>query len=242
MVEELRDGKQISAETVVLDDEDIRIAAITRTVAGPLPARQAVRHCVFAHDTLLHHPVIRQVVSRTVRALGITLGVLSVRMRLTPRGPRVLDVAGHIADDLIPLLVKRATGIDLPSAAADLATGRTPSLAATRQRAAAIQFLYPSATGSLRRLTVHPHADRHPHLDRIALTRHPGDHVTSASQATPDDRIAHIVALGPDSPACHSALDQIAQYIHADIMPTPGEPPRADRERHLYAWAADCRR
>ncbi|MGV9248706.1 hypothetical protein [Streptomyces sp. NPDC003710] len=220
LTEQHLDGHQVSAETVVLDEGDVRIAAITRTMVSPPPTHHVVRHCVFAHDTLLHNPVLRQVVTRTIRALGITLGVLSVRMTLTPKGPRITDVSAHLADDLIPLLVKKSTGIDLPRIAADLSTGRTPTVAPTRQRAAAIHFLYPPATGHVRRLAVHPDADRQPLLERIVLTQQLGNHVTYGPNATTDDRIAHVVVLGPDGPTCHSALDQMVQYIDADIAPS----------------------
>ncbi|MEU3862831.1 hypothetical protein AB0F03_36995 [Streptomyces sp. NPDC028722] len=179
-----------------------------------------MRHSVYAHDPLLHNPVLRRTVTRAVRALGITLGVLNVHLTLTRRGPRVIDVSPHLPGDLIPLLVKRATGIDLPGIAGDLCTGRIPHLASTRQRAAAIQFLYAPVTGRLHRLAVQPHADRHPLLDRIVLTQRIGAYVRSACNSTSSDRIAHFVVLGPDTPSCHSALDQAAQHIHADIVPS----------------------
>ncbi|MGW2426195.1 ATP-grasp domain-containing protein [Streptomyces sp. NPDC001709] len=220
LIEEYLCGHQVSAEAIVLDDADIRIAAITRTVVGPPPALQVLRHCIFAHDTLLHNPILRQIVTRTIRALGITLGVLNVCMMFTPTGPRITDVSAHLADDLIPMLVQQATGIDLPGIAADLSTGRTVNVIPTRQRAAAIQFLYPGATGYVRRLAVHPHVNRQPLLDRIVLTQQVGNHVTHEANATIDDRIAHIVVLGPDGPSCHSALDQIAQHIDTDVVPS----------------------
>ncbi|WP_189986220.1 ATP-grasp domain-containing protein [Streptomyces capoamus] len=221
LVEEALDGEQVSAETVVLDDEDIRIVSITRTLLGPPPARQPVRHCVFAHDALLQNPILRRIVTRAVQALGIELGVLSVRMRLTRKGPRIIDVSPHLADDLIPLIVKRATGIDLPRIAADLASGRTANLIATRQRAAAVQFHYSTTTGHVRRLTVHRHADRQPLLDRIVVTQELGNHVTSGPYATVHDRIGHFVVLGPDASSCRSTLDHTAQYIQAEVTPSP---------------------
>ncbi|MGW1895095.1 ATP-grasp domain-containing protein [Streptomyces sp. NPDC002004] len=220
VVEEYLDGEEVSAETVVLDDEDVRITAVTRTVLGPPPTQQALRHSVFAHDPLLHNPVLRRVVTRAVRALGITLGVVSVRMRLTSRGPCVTDVSAHLAADLVPLLVKRATGIDLPRIAADLSTGRTPHLAPTQQRAAAIQFLYANATGHISRLALDPRGACQPLLDGVVLTQQVGNHVTSGPHATPVDRIAHCVVLGPDASSCHSALDRMAQHIDVDIAPS----------------------
>ncbi|MFD7283838.1 ATP-grasp domain-containing protein [Streptomyces sp. NPDC059862] len=219
LVEGHLDGPQVAAETVVLERGDVQIVAITRTTLGPRPAHQAVRHCVFAHDNLLHNRMLRQTVARAVDALGITLGVLHIEMTLTSRGPHITDVTPHLADDLIPLLVKRATGINLPQVAADLALGRQPNLVPTRQRAAAVHFAYPTFSGRLQQLAVTARGAR-PMVDRAAVTQEPGRHVESAAQATTEDRLAHWVVLGCTAGDCHALLDQVTQDLKADITPT----------------------
>ncbi|MGW0578400.1 hypothetical protein ACWD25_21065 [Streptomyces sp. NPDC002920] len=45
----------------------------------------------------------------------------------------MIEVNGRPAGDLIPLLVERATGINIPQALATLATGETPDLKAVPQ-------------------------------------------------------------------------------------------------------------
>ncbi|MEU1457813.1 ATP-grasp domain-containing protein [Streptomyces avermitilis] len=217
LVEDDLDGPDICAETVVLDGGDIRIAAITRTTVGPPPARQALRHCVYAHDGLLHNPVLRHVVTRTVRAIGFTLGVLHIGMKLTTRGPRVTDVSAHLADDLIPLLVKRATGIDLPRAAADLATGCPPDLSPSRQRAAAVNFAYPASTGRIEHLEVASEAARQPLVDRVVPTQKTGQEVVATPYAEVDDRLAHWVVLGADAAGCHATLDRMPRHLTVAI-------------------------
>ncbi|MER6081838.1 hypothetical protein [Streptomyces sp. NPDC001833] len=209
---------RVSAETVVLDGE-IRIAAITRTTLGPAPARQPLRHTVHAHDGLLHNRFLRLAVDRTVHALGVERGVLHIGLTLTDRGPRVTDVAPHLPGDLIPLLVKRATGVDLAQAAAALATGEVPDTTPTRQRAAAIQFAYPAATGRLDRLDLSPDAAHESGADRMLLTQHTGNHVTAGPHATAADRLALWVALGETPNACDDALRRMARHLSAEITP-----------------------
>ncbi|MGY4976160.1 hypothetical protein ACWCYL_03160 [Streptomyces sp. 900105755] len=209
---------RVSAETVVLDGE-IRIAAITRTTLGPAPARQPLRHTVHAHDGLLHNRFLRLAVDRTVHALGVDRGVLHIGLTLTDRGPRVTDVAPHLPGDLIPLLVRRATGVDLARAAAALATGEVPDTTPTRQRAAAIQFAYPAATGRLDRLDLSPDAAHEPGADRMLLTQHTGNHVTAGPHATAADRLALWVAVGETPDACDDALRRMARHLSAEIAP-----------------------
>ncbi|MEV5957573.1 hypothetical protein AB0M11_28040 [Streptomyces sp. NPDC051987] len=211
-------ASRVSAETVVLDGE-IRIAAITRTTLGPAPARQPLRHAVHAHDGLLHNRFLRLAVDRTVHALGVDRGVLHIGLTLTDRGPRVTDVAPQLPGDLIPLLVRRATGVDLAQVAAALATGEVPDTTPTRQRAAAVQFAYPAATGRLERLDLSPDAVHEPGADRMLLTRHTGDRVTAGPHATVADRLALWVAVGETPSDCDDALRRMARHLSADIAP-----------------------
>ncbi|MGW0764623.1 hypothetical protein [Streptomyces sp. NPDC002676] len=212
-------GPLVFAETVVLDDE-VRIAALTRTALGPPPARLPLRHQVHAHDGLLHNRFCRQAVERTVRALGLSHTVARVGLRLTERGPRVADVVPHLPGDLVPLLVELATGVDLVRAAATLATGRHPDLTPTRQRAAAIQFAYPAATGRLTRLDLDPAVAHEPSAERMLLTKRAGDAVTAAPHANVTDRLAHWVVSGDDTDECAQALRRMAVHLTAAILPT----------------------
>ncbi|MER7936821.1 hypothetical protein AB0N99_29410 [Streptomyces sp. NPDC093272] len=221
---------RVCAETVVLDGE-IRIVAITRTTLGPAPARQPLRHTVHAHDGLLHNRFLRLAVDRTVHALGLTRGVLHIGLRLTDRGPRVTDVTPCLPDDLIPLLVRRATGVDLAQVAAALATGEVPDTTPTRQRAAAIRFAYPAATGRLDRLTLAPEAAREPGADRMILTRDAGHHVTAGPHATVDDRLALWVAVGEDPAGCDDALRRMGRHLSARVTPAVTAAPDQPEEQ-----------
>ncbi|WP_251093186.1 hypothetical protein [Streptomyces sp. Caat 7-52] len=213
------EGPLVSAEAVVLDDE-VRIVALTRTTPGPAPARRPLRHCVHAHDGLLHNRFLRQCVERAVRAVGLTHTVAHLTLRLTARGPRVLGVAPHLPGDLIPLLVERATGVDLAGAAATLAIGGLPDVTPTRQRAAAVQFAYPAMTGRLTDLWLDPAAAHEPAAERMVLTRRAGDTVTAAPHADLTDRLAHWVATGEDAAECEDTLRRLARHLTATVTPT----------------------
>ncbi|MEW2259768.1 acetate--CoA ligase family protein, partial [Streptomyces sp. NPDC047869] len=101
LLEQLHDGPQVAAEVVISDKGDVQIVAITRTILGPPPARQPVRHSVYAHDSLLHNHLLRRTVDRAVIALGVTSGVLRLQMKLTARGPRITDITSHLPGDFM---------------------------------------------------------------------------------------------------------------------------------------------
>jgi hypothetical protein len=219
LVEQHLSGPRISAEVVVLEDGDIQLVAVTRTTIGPPPAGEALRHTVYAHDELLHNRQLRQTVNRTVQALGVRSCVLHIEMTRTSRGPFVTDVSVHPANDLIPLLVKRATGISLPQAAAALANGELPALAPTRQKAAAVHFEYPKTDGHIRELALTTPAYQR-RVERAVLTQHLGSRVNRAGWGCTGDRLAHWVALGDNASACHTALEEMAKTLVVAIAPS----------------------
>ncbi|MFF2205198.1 acetyl-CoA carboxylase biotin carboxylase subunit family protein [Streptomyces sp. NPDC058145] len=190
LLEQLHTGPQVAAEVVVTDRGDPQIVAITRTILGPPPARQPVRHSIYAHDSLMHNHLMRRTVERVASALGVTFGLLHLEMKLTALGPRVTDVACHVPGNLIPLLIKRATGISLPQVAADLIFGRPPHLTPTKQRAAAVHFAYPATSGRIERLALTTPQYR-PLVDHAAVTQQIGHEVAAVSDAASTDRLAH---------------------------------------------------
>ncbi|MGW1564111.1 ATP-grasp domain-containing protein [Streptomyces sp. NPDC002144] len=214
LVEEYLEGPEISAETVVVDHQ-VRIVAVTRKQLGREPRFVETGHMVDARDPLLGDDAVTQTVTDAVQALGIERGVLHVELRLTDRGPALIEVNGRPGGDLIPLLVEEATGIDLMAAAAALACGTRPELSATRQRVAAVQFLYPAFTG--RHGPVPPLTDlrAQPWLERLVWTRHLGEMVTAPPKATIGDRLAHWVVTAATAEECRQHLNQALLEVSA---------------------------
>ncbi|MER6684634.1 ATP-grasp domain-containing protein [Streptomyces olivaceoviridis] len=215
LIEEYLAGPEISAETVVLAGGEVRIVAVTRKRLGAEPRFLETGHSVDARDPLLTDAAVRAAVTRAVRALGIELGVLHVELRLTERGPVLIEVNARPGGDLIPLLVLRATGIDLAQVAAALATGAVPDLTPTRQQAAAIQCLYPAFSGEVVRLSAPAALRAESWLDRLVWTRHPGDRVCAPPHASIDDRMAHWVVTGADATECDQRLLQVLMQVEA---------------------------
>ncbi|QKZ20318.1 ATP-grasp domain-containing protein [Streptomyces chartreusis] len=217
LVEEYLNGTEISAETVVLGPADVRIAAITRKRLGAEPRFQEVGHLVDAADPLLGDTTVTRTVVHAVQALGIERGVLHVELRLTAHGPVLIEVNARPGGDLIPHLVRLASGIDLAQAAVSLATGAVPDLTPSHRRAAAVQFLYPPGTGVVTHLST-PAALRFERwLDRMIWTRHPGDQVTAPPHASIDDRLAHWVVTGTDQAECDQRIAQVFAQVNARV-------------------------
>ncbi|MFF2657332.1 ATP-grasp domain-containing protein [Kitasatospora sp. NPDC058032] len=210
LVEEYLDGPEISVECVTVRGVTTPVA-LTRKQLGQEPFFEEVGHSVEAGDPLL--AVAGPVAVAALDALGFTNGVSHVEMRLTDTGgPRLIEVNGRLGGDLIPHLVREATGIDLPLAAADIALGLEPDLAPTRRRAAAISLVYAPATGRLTRADADPALGDEPWLERLVWEKQAGDHVI----LPPDGdlgtaRVAHLVATATTAEIC---LQHLADARH----------------------------
>ncbi|WMD05610.1 acetyl-CoA carboxylase biotin carboxylase subunit family protein [Streptomyces sp. FXY-T5] len=146
LVEEYLDGPEVSVECVTHRGATTAVA-VTRKHLGPAPYFDETGHTVDATDPLLAQ--VAPAAAAAVKALGISDGVQHVELRLVDGRPRLIEVNARIGGDMIGHLVRLATGIDLPKAAADLACGTPPDLTPTRSGAAGIRMLYPAASGAL---------------------------------------------------------------------------------------------
>ncbi|MEH0406825.1 ATP-grasp domain-containing protein [Streptomyces sp. B21-089] len=173
LVEEYLDGPEVSVECVTHRGETTAVA-VTRKHLGPAPYFDETGHTVDATDPLLTQ--VAPAAAAAVRALGITDGVQHVELRLVDGKPRLIEVNARIGGDMIGHLVRLATGIDLPKAAADLACGRAPDLTPTRRGAAGIRMLYPDASGTLtaRHINI-PFAAHAPWLHQVRWIREIGE-------------------------------------------------------------------
>ncbi|OXY93481.1 ATP-grasp domain-containing protein [Streptomyces diastatochromogenes] len=216
LVEEYLDGPEVSAECVTYRGETTVVAITRKTVSAP-PYFEELAHSVDAADPLLD--MVAPAARAAIRALGITDGVAHVEMRLVDGRPRLVEVNGRIAGDMIGHLVLLATGIDLPRAAADIACDLTPDLTPTRSSAAAIQLLYPETSGTLRRL--HFNGPRPPWLDRVHYQHQVGDQLLLPADGGDmfTARIGYLITTAPTADLAQARAEQALRRLHIDVAP-----------------------
>ncbi|WP_328689709.1 ATP-grasp domain-containing protein [Streptomyces phaeochromogenes] len=219
LVEEYLHGDEISVETVTHRGVTSAVA-VTRKAVGFAPYFLETGHSVSAGDPLLHE--VAPVASAALEALGITHGVSHTDLRLTPEGPRVIEVNARHGGDLIGELVRLATGISLPLAAAALACGEIPNLRPTRQRSAAIGMIYPPAEGIVTHRDLRPGSDQY--LEHFQWLCDVGDTATlTPSSTTPNNLRAGYAVVSGDS--AHDAQQHLADVLaRADVKVTSAVP------------------
>jgi biotin carboxylase len=183
---------------------------VARKEVGYPPYFEEVGHLVDAADPLLTDPELLAVVQDAHTALGYADGITHTELKLTPAGPKLVEVNARLGGDLIPYLGLRATGVDPGRAAAAVACGQPPEVAADRKLVGAVRFFYPD-----RRITVESvrFVDPPSTVDLAVPLAEPGDVVSPPPAGTLFGRVAFATAVAPTAAECAAALDGAAAAL-----------------------------
>jgi biotin carboxylase len=211
LVEEYLRGDEISVDCAVADGEVVPLF-VARKISGFDPYFEEIGHSVDAADPLAQDPGLREVLTRAHRAVGYTTGITHTELRLTPEGPKVIEINSRLGGDLIPQVGMIATGVDPGAVAVAVACGRPLPTPSGTGRTAAVHFLYPSADCTVREVTV----TREELPEEVVtfcvlassgqeLRLPPAGHVTS--------RYAYVIVAADDARAAAAAAGRAADAV-----------------------------
>jgi biotin carboxylase len=212
LVEEYLDGPEITYDAIVWQGE-VRPAFISHKKQDQVPTFEETGHVVTAGDPLLADARLRSVVQEAHAALGFTHGVTHTEVRLTSRGPRIIEVNGRLGGDLISYVGLLATGIDLAVAAARLAVGEVPDITPLRNCTAAVRYYYPPHDMVLDELRLETRL-LPPGIWEVTLLAEPGRTLLLPPRSFVRGRLAAGFALGPDEASCQESLDSLGSMLH----------------------------
>jgi hypothetical protein len=144
-------GDYVSVESVCVGGE-IRHIGVTGKFPLVPPFRETGQFYPAALSPDLHGQV-GELAGKALRALGVRHGVTHTEIKLTAKGPRIIEVngrlGGYVAD-----LYQRALGFDLVQVAADLALGRPGYLEAKPGSLTCFQYISRPPIGANRLVAV----------------------------------------------------------------------------------------
>ncbi len=124
IVEELLDGPEVSANVFVVDGGIVVNELSDRLVVADFPGgipRGHVLPARCASEAALAQA--RALAAQCVRALGIDNGPVYLQMKMTPNGPRVIEITPRLDGCHIWRLIREARGIDLLAGSFQLLAG-----------------------------------------------------------------------------------------------------------------------
>jgi len=212
LVEEYADGPEVSVDCAVFGGQVTPICLAHKQL-GYAPYFEEVGHDVTGGDPLLLDPAFLALLQDAHRALGFTDGMTHTEVRLTSRGPRLIEVNARIGGDLIPYLGMQATGIDPGLAAAAIACGRAPSLTPDRALAGAVEFHYVPAEMPVASVTFDslPAA-----VDLAVVLAEPGQVYAPPPAGTVWGRIAYTTAVASTLDECRAVLASARPTVTAE--------------------------
>jgi biotin carboxylase len=212
-VEEYLDGPEISVECVVRDGVP-EVLAITRKSLGPAPYFEEIGHVVAPGEPVTtDDSTIVSVVRAAHSAVEIAWGATHTELRLTRAGPRVVEIGARPGGDLIPLLVRLATGRDQVVEAAAAVCGVDlpavpPGPEGGGPAAAAIRFIYPPAESRLVGLHLDPEIASAPWLHAFTREVEFGTVLRTPPHAFLD-RVGFAVVRAESTDRCQQYLDAV---------------------------------
>jgi biotin carboxylase len=216
LLEQYLPGPEYSVDSVTVAGTTTTVVVAEKVVDLP-PYFEEVGHYVPAESTPALDEALKMVRAAHA-ATGLDRLVTHTEFRLTPDGPRIIEINVRLGGDLIPYLGYLALGIDLAGAAADLALGRQPLIAPVRHGAAAVRFFYPTADMRIEQVGLRRSVDAYPGLERFVPLMKAGDTVLLPPRGFLS-RVALAVVTGADRAQCRQSMSVVAEDLVCEGNP-----------------------
>ncbi|MFJ4693796.1 ATP-grasp domain-containing protein [Streptomyces sp. NPDC088766] len=216
LLEELLDGPEVSVETVSYAGA-VQVVGVTDKSVGGAPAFIETGHMFPADLPPADTEAAEQTALGALKALGLTDGLVAhTEIKLTPDGPRVVEVNPRPAGNRITELVRHVTGVDLAAACVDVALGRAPDLRPrdTGVRSAAIGFLVPDRAGTLEALDATAVRDADGVLE-VELAE-PGRAVRAAGSN--NEYLGHVMAADTRGPGARARVEDLLTGLRVGLV------------------------
>lgn len=194
IIEEYLTGPEISVEVMVVDGV-ANILQITDKRTTGVPFFVEIGHTQptrFVPDVCKS---IKEVTAAACHAVGIDNGPAHVEMKVSPRGPKMIELGARMGGDNITThLVPLSTGIDMVKATIDVALGNKPDITPKFECGSAIRY-FVAPYGKIKSISGIEKAEAIPGVKQITFTKQIGESSTPIQSS--NDRIGFVIAQAP---------------------------------------------
>jgi amino acid adenylation domain-containing protein len=193
LMEEYLDGPEISVETLSFNGRHVLIGATDKLCGGP--GFVEIGHSVPSRQPAPLLREVEEVVMTFLDAVGLRHGPGHTEVKLTSRGPRIIESHNRVGGDRINELHELAYDVDMERYALGSRSGLIEPLQQSpgRLAGAAIRFLAPPP-GRVIEVTGAEIVTADPALVELQISVKPGDEVPPLTWS--EDRVGHVIARG----------------------------------------------
>lgn len=215
ILEEYMTGPEVSVEVMVVDGEP-HVLQVTDKLTTGAPYFVEMGHNQPSMLPAEDVEKIKDLACRAVKSVGINCGPSHVEIKLTPTGPKMVELGARMGGDCITThLVPLSTGVDMIKATIDVSLGLTPDITPTLHKGSAIRF-FDAPNGIITDIEGVEEAKNVAGVQEISFTKNLGDEVTEIHSSL--DRCGFVIAQ------CDSANDaiEVCEKAKKEIQITVG--------------------
>jgi len=210
IVEEYLDGPEVSVEVMVVKGK-VNILQITDKITTGAPHFVEMGHTQPSRLPEDTQRQIREVAEAACKSLGLDKGPAHVEMKVTSRGPVMIELGARMGGDNITThLVPLSTGIDMVKATINVALGEEPDITPTLHCGSAIRY-FKVPFGTIKSIKGIEEAKKMPGVKQITFTKAFGEESTPIECS--NDRIGFVIVQGGSADeaarSCEEAMNRI---------------------------------
>lgn len=210
ILEEYMTGPEVSVEVMVVDNTP-HILAVTDKLTTGAPYFVEMGHNQPSMLPKQDVEKIKDLACRAVQSVGINCGPAHVEIKVTPTGPKMVELGARMGGDCITThLVPLSTGVDMVKATIDVALGNVPDIRASVQKGSAIRF-FKAAPGIIDNISGIENAKEIEGVYEITFTKKKGDIVTEIHSSI--DRCGFVIAQKDSAKDAISVCENVMKNL-----------------------------
>ncbi len=214
IVEEYLDGPEVSVEVMVVKGT-VHILQITDKITTGSPHFVEMGHTQPSRLPEETQQKIRSVAEAACKSLGLDKGPAHVEMKVTSRGPVMIELGARMGGDNITThLVPLSTGIDMVGATIRVALGENPDIEPTFNCGSAIRY-FEIPFGTIESIEGIDEAKKMPGVQQITFTKSVGEESTPIECS--NDRIGFVIAQGETAEDAAKKCEEAMKIIVISI-------------------------
>lgn len=214
IVEEFLDGPEVSVEVMVVNGV-VNILQITDKITTEAPHFVELGHTQPSQLPMDTQEAIRKVTVAACKAIGIDKGPAHVEMKVTNRGPVMIELGARMGGDNITThLVPLSTGIDMVGSTIKVALGEEPDIEPSLHCGSAIRY-FQVPFGTIKAIENVDEAKQIPGVKQITFTKEVGEESTPIHCS--NDRIGFVIAQGATAKDAIKACEEAMKVVQIKI-------------------------
>lgn len=214
IVEEYLDGPEVSVEVMVVNGV-VNILQITDKITTEAPHFVEMGHTQPSQLPQEICDAICIVTTAACKAVGIDKGPAHVEMKVTERGPVMIELGARMGGDNITThLVPLSTGIDMVKATIKVALGEEPDIEPMLSFGSAIRY-FDVPFGTIKSIENVEVVKQIPGVKQVTFTKEVGD-VSNPIHCS-NDRVGFVIAQGKSAAEAVAACEKAMKTIKITI-------------------------